>query len=167
MFQKSSTTITRWNAQTTNSFDHVLSILESGIGRPDLARLREILSKDVSYSGFEELIHQTEGPSGLLEFLRLDLGAVLYRDPGVLVPYRMIRIIAGNPLTMKEMTRHTPEAGSYAPISILVFEQGEMTHLRYDTMESLLQPYGITEALTVARSLDASVIALMERAIAS
>jgi len=29
---------------------------------------------------------------------------------------RMIRLVVGNPLIMKEMAKHVPDAGSYAPV---------------------------------------------------
>jgi hypothetical protein len=48
-----------------------------------------------------------------------------------------------------------------------VYEQGGSVHLRYDTMESLLAPYGNPAASAVAKALDAKVIRLMTAAIAS
>jgi hypothetical protein len=35
---------------------------------------------------------------------------------------RLVRLIAGNPVTMGQMTRHLPAAGSYAPVTILIQE---------------------------------------------
>jgi histidyl-tRNA synthetase len=43
---------------------------------------------------------------------------------------------------MKEMAKHVPEAGSYAPVTVLLDERGDAVHLSYDTMASLLSPYG-------------------------
>jgi hypothetical protein len=43
---------------------------------------------------------------------------------------------------MKEMAKHVPDAGSYAPITILVDERPEGgVRLSYDRMTSLLAPY--------------------------
>jgi len=36
---------------------------------------------------------------------------------------KIVRLLVGHPLIMKEMARHTPEAGSYAPVTILVDER--------------------------------------------
>jgi uncharacterized protein (DUF302 family) len=101
-----------------------------------------------------------------MEFLRLDLGSALRKDPTI-AAYRIIRIIAGNPLIMKQMTRHIPDAGSYAPITILIFEQNGRVHLRYDKMASLLAGYGSQEAIDVARDLDTKVIHLLTEAAGS
>ena len=62
---------------------------------------------------------------------------------------------------MKEMVRHVPDAGSYAPVTILVDERPDGVHVSYDKTESYLQPYGSSEALTVARNLDAKILGLL------
>jgi hypothetical protein len=58
---------------------------------------------------------------------------------------------------MKEMVKHVPEAGSYAPVTVLLDERPDGVHLSYDRMASLLAPYGNPEALAVARDLDAKI----------
>jgi hypothetical protein len=62
---------------------------------------------------------------------------------------------------MKEMAKHVPDAGSYAPVTVLVDERPDGVHLSYDKMTSLLAPYGNPEALAVARVLDAKIENLM------
>jgi hypothetical protein len=68
---------------------------------------------------------------------------------------------------MKEMARHVPDAGSYAPVTVLVDERADGVHLPYDRMGSLLAPYENPDALAVARSLDMKVEDLLRRAAAS
>jgi len=53
---------------------------------------------------------------------------------------RIIRLLIGNPLIMKEMAKHVPDAGSCAPITVLVDERPNGVHLSYDKMTSLLAP---------------------------
>jgi hypothetical protein len=65
---------------------------------------------------------------------------------------------------MKEMAKVVPDAASYAPVTILIDERADGVHLSYDSMASLLAPYGIEEALVVARDLDAKVESLLETA---
>jgi hypothetical protein len=65
---------------------------------------------------------------------------------------------------MKEMAKRVPDAAAYAPVTILVDERADGVHLSYDSMESLLAPYGSKEVLAVARDLDAKIKALLERA---
>jgi hypothetical protein len=55
------------------------------------------------------------------------------------------------------MVKHVPEAGSYAPVTVLLDERPDGVHLSYDRMASLLAPYGNPEALAVARDLDAKI----------
>jgi hypothetical protein len=55
---------------------------------------------------------------------------------------------------MKEMAKHVADAGSYAPVTVLVDERGDGVHLSYDKMVSLLAPYGNQDALKVAQDLD-------------
>jgi hypothetical protein len=65
---------------------------------------------------------------------------------------------------MKEMAKHVPDAGSYAPVTVLVDERPDGVHISYDKMASLLAPYRNSEALAVARNLDEKVEALLYEA---
>jgi hypothetical protein len=70
---------------------------------------------------------------------------------------KIARFLIGNPLIMKEMAKRVPDAGSYAPVTILVDERPDGVYLSYDTMASLLAPYGNSDALAVARDLDLKI----------
>ena len=98
-------------------------------------------------------------------FMQLDQGAVLQKETGQDTP-RIIRLLIGNPLIMKEMAKHVPDAGSYAPVTVLVDERADGVHLSYDRMASLLAPYGNRGALEVARDLDRKVEDLLRNAAA-
>jgi uncharacterized protein (DUF302 family) len=90
-------------------------------------------------------------------FMELDHGAILRKESGNEIP-KIVRLLIGNPLIMKEMAKHVPDAGSYAPITILVDERPEGgVRLSYDRMASLLAPYGNADALAIARDLDSKV----------
>jgi hypothetical protein len=58
---------------------------------------------------------------------------------------------------MSAMVEHVPDAGSYAPVTILVDERTDGVHLSYDRMASFLATYESPEALKVAQGLDAKV----------
>jgi hypothetical protein len=47
-----------------------------------------------------------------------------------------------------------PNAGSYAPVAVLVDERADGVHLSYDRMASFLAVYGNPDALQVAEKLD-------------
>jgi len=50
---------------------------------------------------------------------------------------------------MKEMAKTVPDAASYAPITILVDERADGVHLSYDSIASLIAPYGSQAALVL------------------
>jgi uncharacterized protein (DUF302 family) len=102
-------------------------------------------------------------PNGIMEFVRFDLGEVLRKETGAVTP-RILRIVAGNPLIMKEMVKHVPDAGYYAPITILIEERQDGVHISYDRMASYLASYGNSDALKVARDLDAKIQTILTEA---
>ncbi|HJY89155.1 MAG TPA: hypothetical protein VJ255_02715 [Candidatus Acidoferrum sp.] len=55
---------------------------------------------------------------------------------------------------MKKMAKHLPDAGFYAPLTILIDERPAGLHLPYDRMARLLAPYECAEASFVARESD-------------
>ena len=57
---------------------------------------------------------------------------------------KMVRLVIGNPLVMKEMAKHVLDAGSYAPVIVLVDEREDGIHLSYDKMDKLL--YSLRES---------------------
>jgi hypothetical protein len=91
-----------------------------------------------------------------MEFARFDSGDVLRKETGGKGP-KLLRLVVGNPLTMKEMAKLVPDAASYVPLTILVDERADGVHLSYDLIESFLAPYGHEAALQVGRDLDAKL----------
>jgi len=92
------------------------------------------------WSKAEEVINRNMGESGLMLFLEFDHGAVVRKETGLAKP-KIMRLVIGNPLVMKEMAKHVPDAGSYAPVTVLVDERDDGVHLSYDRMTSFLSPY--------------------------
>jgi uncharacterized protein (DUF302 family) len=156
-------TVERFSILSARPFEEVLLGLEKGIGRPDMRALHKQMAEALSFAEFQKIIHGAVGGADLMEFLRLDLGDPLRKDPASRA-YKIVRIIAGNPLIMKQMVEHVPDAGSYAPVTILVYERHDGVHLAYDTMASFLASYGNRAALEVAEALDRKVINLLTEA---
>ena len=111
------------------------------------------------------MIQKAVGKAGLMLFAEFDHGAIVRKGTGRDTP-RIIRFVIGNPLIMKEMARHVPDAGSYAPVTVLIDERTDGVHLSYDRMASLLAPYGNPQALEVARNLDMKVEDVLRQAAA-
>ncbi len=146
------------------SFEEVLAGLYGGISKPNLDELTQRLKQAHDLEDFTRIVDSAVGSSGLLEFLHLDLGAAI-RVGSLNSPYRMIRIIAGNPVIMQSMAQSVPAAGSYAPITILVYQFESDVFVCYDTLASLLTAYDNKDVLQIATDLDNKVIALIERAV--
>jgi hypothetical protein len=147
-------------------FQIVLDGIYDGISQPDIGALFAKLAASTSYEEFTTLVRQAQGSAGLMRFLQLDLDAVLALDPQAhQAGRRLVRLIAGNPVTLGQMTRHLPAVGSYAPITILVQElPGGGTQVAYDTVASAIAPYGDAAASQVAERLDTEVLSLLHHA---
>ena len=78
---------------------------------------------------------------------------------------RLVRLIAGNPVTMGQMTRHVADAGSYAPVTILLQQRPGGTRVAYDSVASALAPYHDAAASQVARRLDTEVLGLLRQVV--
>src|SRR6201984_1707014 len=108
----------------------------------------------------ETVVQSALGLSGFMEFARFDHGGVVHKGQRG-NHAKVFRLVIGNPLIMREMVKHVPDAGSYAPVTILIDERADNVHLSYDRMASFLVPYENAEALKVAKDLDAKVEALL------
>lgn len=155
--------VRRFSVDSSKPFRTVLSALEAAIGRPDMGAFRKVLSAAKSKAELEKIVNGAVGASGLMEFARFEFDEVLRKGPGA-GTRESLRLVAGNPLVMKEMVKRVPDAGFYAPVTILVDERPDGVHLSYDRMASFLDSYGNRDALKVAQDLDAKVEALMTAA---
>jgi uncharacterized protein (DUF302 family) len=155
----------RFTVTSSKPFESVVAAFESSLGHPNLSQVVGELGATKTYAEMEGVVQAVVGKSGLIEFVRFDLGAVLRKGAGPQTP-RILRFLIGNPLVMKEMVKHVPEAGSYAPVTVLIDERPDGVHLSYDTMAGFLAPYGNPHALKVARDLDSKVENLLTEAAA-
>ncbi len=133
--------VQRVNIDTTEPFDTVVARIDAQIGHPDMAAFRRSLSAAQNEAEMEKVVNPVTQPNGLMEFTRFDHGEVLQKENGTAKP-RILRIVAGNPLIMKEMVKHVVDAGSYAPVTILIEERPDSVRISYDRMASFLLPMG-------------------------
>jgi uncharacterized protein (DUF302 family) len=157
--------VERFSLITSKSFDDVVAAINAGIGHPDIGEFAKLTDDTRSAAELESRIEKVVGKTGLMLFLALDQGAIISKTTDR-ENSRMMRFLIGNPLIMKEMAKHVPDAGSYAPITVLVDERADGVHLSYDRMASLLTPYENSDSLDVARNLDTKVEDLLRRAAA-
>ena len=155
--------VERFTLNSSKPFDQVVAALNSAVGHPDMAEFWKSTHQAQSDAELQNTIEKGLGRTGLMLFVEFDHGAVVRSGTNRATP-RMIRFVIGNPLIMREMAKHVPDAGSYAPVTVLVDERVDGVHLSYDRMASFLAPYNNSEALKVARNLDKKVEALLSSA---
>jgi uncharacterized protein (DUF302 family) len=152
--------VERFTVISAKPFDTVLAALRAAIGNPDMAVFAGAMRSASTLAQLEDVVRGSVGEAGFMKFMEFDHGAILRKESG-LDAAKMVRLVIGNPLIMKEMAKRVPEAGSYAPVTVLVDERPDGVHLSYDKMASLLAPYGNAEALAVARDLDSKIERLL------
>ena len=110
-------------------FDAVLAAVEEAIGRPNMVEFTAKVAAATTFEEMQNVINESVSGIGLMEFMRLDHGAILAKA-GVDGDPKSVRVIMGNPLIMQSMARLVPDAGSYAPVTVLVDQRADGVHLR-------------------------------------
>ena len=157
--------IERFSVTSSKPFENILQKLEAQIGHPDMSVFAKAVAAAESHGELEKIVQKAIGTSGLMEFTRFNLGEIIRKERGPDSP-RILRLVVGNPLIMKQMAVHVHDVASYAPVSILIDERPDGVYLSYDRMASLLAPYGSVEALAVARDLDSKIENLLRESAA-
>src|SRR5579863_6322072 len=155
--------VERFSLTSSKPFDAVVAALKSAVGQPDMVEFVRATRAATSFPDLERIVQSGLGRTGLMLFAEFDLGAILRRETGSSTP-KITRLVVGNPLIMKEMVKHVPDAGSYAPVTVLIDERPDGVHLSYDLMASFLARYGNAQASAVAGQLDEKVLALLTAA---
>jgi uncharacterized protein (DUF302 family) len=145
------------------SFDAVLAKLAAAVGHPDMSAFGRDVAAARTSADLERIVEAATGPAGLMEMAHFDIGEVLRKELGNRAP-KSVRLVIGNPLIMKEMVKHVPDAASYAPVTVLIDERTDGVHVSYDLMASFLAPYGNAQASAVAAQLDEKIVALLTAA---
>jgi uncharacterized protein (DUF302 family) len=155
----------RFSVTSSKPFDAVIAVIKASIDHPNMAEFSQMMQRARTVAELEAAIQPVLGKSGLMQFVEFDHGMIVRKGTENHTS-RIVRLVIGNPLIMKEMAKRVPDAGSYAPVTVLVDERADGVHISYDRMASLLAPYGNSEALSIARDLDAKVEDLLRQAAA-
>jgi uncharacterized protein (DUF302 family) len=150
----------RFSLTSSRPFDAVVAAFKTAVGQPDIVEFFKETKATTSFPGLERVVRRGLGRTDLMLFAEFDLGDILRRENATKTP-RIMRFVVGNPLIMKEMVKHVRDAGSYAPVTVLIDERPDGVHVSYDMMESYLLHYGSSQALAVARNLDTKVTNLL------
>jgi uncharacterized protein (DUF302 family) len=111
--------VQRFSVTSSRKFEEVVAAFQQALGHPDMNEFRKQLTAAGAYVEVEKLVHGAVGPSDLMEFTRFDLGEVVRKRNGAAAP-RGVRFVVGNPIIMSQMVEHVPDAGSYAPVTVLI-----------------------------------------------
>src|SRR6201997_2787522 len=114
--------IERFSLTSSKPFDKVVAAVNAAVGHPDMAEFGRSTHEARSFAELKSAVEKGLSKAGLMLFMQLDHGAVLRKESGSDKP-KIIRFIIGNPLIMKEMAKRVPDAGSYAPVTVLVDER--------------------------------------------
>src|SRR5438046_3989120 len=109
--------IERFSLMTSKQFDDVVATINAGIGHPDMPEFWSSTQKTRCAAELESTIEKAVGKTGLMLFVAFDHGAVISKTTGRGAG-RIMRFVIGNLLIMKEMAKHVPDAGSYAPVKL-------------------------------------------------
>jgi uncharacterized protein (DUF302 family) len=157
--------VERFSVVSSKPFDAVLTAIKASVGQSDMGEFARAIRSAPSFADLELAVSAALSSIGLMLFMELDHGAILRRESGHDTP-KIVRLVIGNPLIMKEMVKHVPDAGSYAPVTVLIDERADGVHLSYDRMASFLEPYGNADALAVACELDSKIETLLRKSAA-
>ena len=108
-------------------------------------------------------LERMAGPSGFMLFGTQNHGALLRlaRQQRKAVQY-----VVGNPLFALQMTQHDIRASLYAPLRVLLYENGEgKTCVEYDRPSSLFGQFGKANVTEVAAMLERKLEQLVAEAI--
>ena len=123
--------IERFTVISAKPFDEVVAAIKTSIGSPNMAEFWKSTQAAKSAAELDAVIQRVLGRTGLMLFVEFDHGSIV-RKGTERHRSRIIRLVIGNALIMKEMAKHVPDAGSYAPVTVLVDERADGVYLSYD-----------------------------------
>jgi uncharacterized protein (DUF302 family) len=139
------------------SYDELLAALLADIGEKPVP-LNEIATPSDNWQSLREKVEARTGPSGFMLFALLDHGAWIAKTG---IERKAMRVVLGNPLIAITMLRHDVTAGLFAPVELLLLDEGESrSSLTYVKPSSLMVVEPNPELLSAAEGLDAKLAAL-------
>jgi uncharacterized protein (DUF302 family) len=139
------------------SFENVRATLETLVPRID-----DGIFTLLQYGESERARQELEACPPLSIFGQRNHGALLSIAG---LQRRALQYDIGNPLTASKMTRHQLSAGLYAPIRVLLREDGDgVVAFEYDRPASVFGQFGDDEVDAVAQQLDRNLQAVLEAA---
>ncbi|MBB3604300.1 uncharacterized protein (DUF302 family) [Mycolicibacterium sp. BK556] len=141
---------------STKSYDEVLAALLADIGEQPVP-INDISAAGGDWQTYQEKVEKFVGPSGFMLFGLFDHGAWITKAG---IERRVLRVVLGNPLIAITMIRHDVTAGLFAPVELLLLDEGDGSSITYVKPSSLMVVEANPELLSAAEALDAKLAAL-------
>ncbi|OBJ64142.1 DUF302 domain-containing protein [Mycobacterium colombiense] len=148
---------------SAKSYDELRAGLLADIGEQPVP-INDIATSTGDWQSYQERVESHVGPSGFMLFGLVDHGAWISKAG---IERKALRVILGNPLIAITMLRHDVTAGLFAPVELLLLEEGSGSSLTYVKPSSLMVVEANPELLSAAEKLDAKLAALAEKVTAS
>jgi uncharacterized protein (DUF302 family) len=143
--------------ESAKSYDDLVAALLADIGETPVP-ISDVATATDSWEAYRERVESHVGPSGFMLFGVFDHGAWLGKAG---IERKVLRVILGNPLIAITMLRHDVTAGLFAPVEMLLVDEGEgRSSLTYVKPSSLMVIGPNPELLSAAEGLDAKLAAL-------
>ncbi len=133
----------------------VLAAINGAAGHPEKVGL-EFSSAGRIVGELEDSIRKGLGATRLMSFVQLTMAPSCRKATGH-DKTQVIRLVIGNLFMMQETPKHVPDAGPYAPVTVVFGERCDGVHRSRDSMTGVLPPCGNSGAHAVARNLDKKV----------
>ena len=142
---------------SAKSYDELVTALLADIGKKPVS-LDDLAATTDSWESYQHQVQTHVGPSGFMLFGLVDHGAWITKAG---IDRKVLRVILGNPLIAITMLRHDVTAGLFAPVELLLVDQGEArSSLTYVKPSSLMVVEPNPQLLSAAQELDAKLAAL-------
>ena len=120
--------VERFSIASAKPFSDVVKVLEASVGHPNMNTFMNDVASAKSFTDLEKVINAVTGATGLMQFMKFDLGEIVRKERGDDAA-QSLRYLIGDPLIMKQMLERSPDAGSYAPVTVLVDERPDGVRL--------------------------------------
>src|SRR5262245_41862394 len=106
---------------STKSYDELVAALLDDVGERPLS-LDGLATTADSWEPYRQKVKPHVGPSGFMLFTLFNHGAWIAKAG---IDRKVLRAIIGNPLIAITMLRHDVKAGLFAPVEVLLVDEGE------------------------------------------
>jgi uncharacterized protein (DUF302 family) len=141
---------------SAKGYDELLAALLADIGDKPV-QINDFATATADWQSYQDKVEPHAGPSGFMLFNLIDHGAWISKAG---FDRKVMRVVLGNPLIAITMLRHDVTAGLFAPVELLLVDEGDGSSLTYVKPSSLMVIENNPELLAAAEELDAKLAAL-------